>query len=409
MVALNIVLQRVRNTPGLLRDVVIFAVVLAVGLGAGSYIFSHYGVKAPWQGSYTFYADFAKAPAVQTKARQEVRIAGVTVGRITSAEPVSKAVRVGFKIDEDQKVYRDARMVIRSKTPLNILYVALNPGTPSAGRLRDGGTLPVSQTDQFTQASEILDNLDARAQSALTDLVTESDVALTNAPVQLPKGLRQLDVTTQDLKPVVEALAQRRTHLSHLVTSVSQISTAAGGDDKRLASLMASLETTLGVVAARDKSLNASLEQLPGVTSTLRTALSDASGLTTELNPVLDQATKASGRLPGLVDRLTTTVKTTRGVLTTARPVIAQARPVVADLRPLTVDLRRSLSSLVPVAANLPQATARLTPWLTNLGGFVYNTSSSFSLGDANGGFGRANLVVKALEPLGAPNGGLAP
>jgi len=407
MVSVNIVLERMRNTPGLLRDIVILAVVLGVGLAAGSYMFGHYEVKAPWQGAFSFSADFAKAPAVQTKARQEVRIAGVPVGRITSAEPTSKGVRVGFRIDEDQKVYRDARMVIRSKTPLNILYVSLNPGTPGAGRLPEGGTIPITQTDQFTQAAEILDNLDARAQSAITDLVTESDIALTSAPVQLPKGLRQLDTTVQDLKPVVDALAQRRTHLSHLVTSLSEISTAVGSDDRRLASLMASLETTLAAVASRDKELDASLEQLPGVTSTLRTALSQASGLTTELNPVLDSATRASARLPGLVERLTGTVRTARSVLSTARPVIARAGPVIADLRPLTSNLRQSLVALRPVSANLPQATARLTPWLTNLGGFVYNTASSFSLGDANGGMGRANLVVKALEPTGAPIGGL--
>jgi phospholipid/cholesterol/gamma-HCH transport system substrate-binding protein len=270
MVALNIVLQRVRNTPGLLRDVVIFAVILAGGVTAGSYIFSHYGVKAPWTSSFSFSADFIKAPAVQTQARQEVRIAGVPVGRITSAEPVSDGVRIGFNIDQDQKVYKDARLVIRSKTPLNILYVALNPGTPAAGLLPDGGTIPTSQTDEFTQAAEILNNLDARSQSAIGDLVTEADVALTNAPTQLPAGLRQLDITTQTLQPVIDALAQRRQHLSKLVTSISEISTAAGGDDTRLASLMASLETTLGVVASRDKSLDASLAQLPGGTSTLR-------------------------------------------------------------------------------------------------------------------------------------------
>lgn len=403
MVGLNIVLERMRNSPGLFRDVAILAVVLVVGLSAGTYIFSHYDVKAPWAGSYTFYADFAKAPAVQTGARQEVRIAGVSVGRISSATPVRGGIRVGFTIDQDQKVYKDARLVIRSKTPLNILYVALNPGTPAAGRLPQDGTIPLSQTDEFTQAAEILDNLDARSQAAITDLVTESDVALTNAPTQLPAGLKQLDLTAQDLKPVVDALAVRRQHLSHLVTSISEISTAAGGNDQRLSSLMASLETTLGVVAARDTDLNTSLEQLPGVTSTLRTALSEASGLTTELNPVLDQATQASGRLPGLLDRLTGTVQTAHSVLSAARPAIAEAVPVLADLRPLTANLRTSLAFLEPVAANLPQATARLTPWLTNLGGFVYNTASSFSLGDANGGFGRANLVVKALEPTGAP------
>ena len=407
MVAMNILLQRMRNTPGLARDVLVMAVVAVVGLGCGAYMFSHYQVKAPWADSYEFGAVFAQAPAVQTKVRQEVRIAGVSVGRITSAKAERSGVRVGFRIDADQSVYKDARLVIRSKSPLNIVYVALDPGTAQAGRLPEGGTLPISQTDAFTQPHEILDNLDARAQSAITDLVYEADVALTKAPRHLPQAVRQLDDTAQDLRPVVEALAERRGHLNNLVTSLSQISTAAGKDDKRLGSLMSSLQTTLGVVAARDKQLDSSLAQLPEVTGILGTALGQASDLTEELNPVLDQATKASGRLPRVVDRLTKTVVNARGLLKVAQPVIAEARPVVADLRPLTGELRASLSYLKPVSANLPQATARLTPWLSYLGGFVYNTSSSFSLGDANGGMGRANVVVEALQPTGAPIGDL--
>jgi phospholipid/cholesterol/gamma-HCH transport system substrate-binding protein len=98
-------------------------------------------------------------------------------------------------------------------------------------------------------------------------------------------------------------------------------------------------------------------------------------------------------------------VSSARDLVVKARPVVREARPVVADLRPLTGDLRSALSDLGPVAANLPRATKRLVPWLDDLGGFVYNTSSSFSLGDVNGGIGRANVVVKLSDPTG---GGLS-
>lgn len=403
MVRVNVAMQRMRNSPGLGRNIAIVALVLVMGVGSGGYILSNYQLRAPWDDTYHFYADFEDAPAVQTDARQEVRIAGVPVGLVSSAEPGESSVHMGFEIDEDQTVYQDARLMIRSKTPLNIIYVALDPGSPKAGELEEGGTIPVSQTDQFTQPYKVLNELDERARSALTDLVYEADVALVKAGRDLPEGVSQLNTTAQDLKPVVDALASRRENLRRLVTSLSQISVAAGEDDERLASLMGSLEQTLAVLAARDGELDATLARLPGVTSTLRSSLRDAGALTTELDPVLEQATRASGRLPGAVDRLTRTVVNARDVLETARPVIAKARPVVADLRPLTEDLDTSLRFLEPVTANLPQATAKLVPWLTNLGAFVYNTASSFSLGDANGGMGRANVVVEVLEPLGAP------
>jgi phospholipid/cholesterol/gamma-HCH transport system substrate-binding protein len=53
------------------------------------------------------------------------------------------------------------------------------------------------------------------------------------------------------------------------------------------------------------------------------------------------------------------------------------------------------------VVSTLPEATQKLVPWLDHLGAFIYNTSSSFSLGDANGGIARAYVVVKLSDPTG--------
>jgi phospholipid/cholesterol/gamma-HCH transport system substrate-binding protein len=409
MVSLNVLRSRIANAPGMARNIVIIVAVIAAGIASTGYILSHYGLTSPVADKFEFSADFDMAPAIQPDTKQEVRIAGVPVGRVIGAKPTADGARLSFAIDNDQKIYRDARLVIRSKTPLNIVYVALNPGTTKAGELPEGETIPVTQTERFTQAFEVLDKLDARARSALTDLVYEADVALTSAPEQLPEGLDALTTLSTTAEPLVKALDERRTHLRRIVTALSLIAEAAGKDDQRLDVLVDALQSTLSTVAARDRELDATLAQLPGVTTELTSALDEVSTLTDELDPVLDQAINASDRLPATADRLTSTVINARELLTTAGPVIAKARPILRDLRPLTADLDAALTNLRPVTANLPPLTEKLTPWLTNLGGFVYNTSSSFSLGDANGGMGRANVVVEALEPTGAPIGDLLP
>jgi phospholipid/cholesterol/gamma-HCH transport system substrate-binding protein len=402
MTRLKTLLGRMRNTPGIARDVSMLLAMLLVGAVATAYLFSNYHVILPTTKTYEFAAEFDQAPAVQLASRQEVRIAGIAVGKITDAEVTDDGhARLKFKIDPKQAVYKNARVIMRSKTPLNVMYVTLDPGGPPAERLDPGGVIPISQTDRVLQPYELLDELDARARTALTDLVMHADAALADAPQDLPPGLGATDKAAASFQPVVTALQQRRTNLRHLVTSVAKIATAAGHDDIRLTRLVDALSGTLGVLAKNDKHLSQALGRLPGVTRTLRSSMASTAGLSAQLSPTLKALHRASGDLPETLDSLTDTVANAGDVLVEARPVARKLRPVVADLRPLVSDLNGTLADLSPVVSSLPGATARLVPWLDDLGAFIYNTSSSFSLGDVNGGLGRANLVVKLYDPLG--------
>lgn len=393
---------RIRNTPGLPRDVALVTAVLVAGALVTVYLFGHYHVITPATRTYEFSADFDQAPAVQLASRQEVRIAGIPVGKITDAQVTDDGnARLTFKIDPDDTVYQNARLVMRSKTPLNVMYVTLDPGGPPAAPLEEGGVIPVAQTQRVLQPYELLDELDPRARTALTDLVTQADVALADAPQDLPPGLDSVTGAARSFQPVVDALEQRRENIRHLVTSISTIAQAAGSDDDRLASLVDALSGTLRVLAQNDSSLGASLQRLPGVTRTLRSAMESTARLSKELSPTLTSLHDASGDLPDALSGLTSTVHNARDVLVDARPVARKLRPVVADLRPLVSDLHGALGDLSPVVSTLPHATAQLVPWLNDLGAFIYNTSSSFSLGDVNGGMGRANVVLKLYDPTG--------
>jgi phospholipid/cholesterol/gamma-HCH transport system substrate-binding protein len=399
---ISITMDRLRNVPGLGRDVLLVAVVLALGLASSAYIVSRYDVITPWADKFEFSAEFDQAPAIQLSSVQEVRIAGISVGKIVDSAPTEDGTAVlDFAIDEGHEIYSNAKIIVRSKTPLNVMYVAVDPGGPPARLLPEGATIPVEQTERVLQPYELLDELDGRARAALTDLVTQADVALANAPVDLPSGLAGTNAAMQSFKPVVTELQKRRENIRRLVSAVAQISTAAGADDKRLASLATSLEETLVAVARRDSELAESLDLLPGVTGTLRSSMASAGRLTDQLTPTLKSLNAAANDLPSALKRLNRTVDAAHRLVGVAGPVIAKARPVIADLRPLVADLSAALGDLAPVTSTLPEATARIVPWLDDLGAFVYNTASSFSLGDVNGNIGRAQVVLKVTDPTG--------
>jgi phospholipid/cholesterol/gamma-HCH transport system substrate-binding protein len=399
---IRITWQRVRTVPGLKSDLVLVVGLLVLGLAVSANLLTRYHLSSPFADKFVFSAEFDQAPAIQLAARQEVRIAGVPVGKIVDAKVTDRGTaRLIMEIDPQHKVYANARVIIRSKTPLNIMYVALDPGSKPAAPLAENATVPAAQTERVLQPYELFDQLDTRARAALTDLVEQSDIALAKAPRRLPDGLDATSAALQSFKPVARQLEQRRENVRRLVTALSRISTAAGSDDKRLASLAASLEETLVVVAGRDKELSASLAQLPGVTAVLRRSMTSAAELTDELNPTLKSLHAASSKLPTALRRLGKTVDEADDLIRAARPVVAQARPVLSDLRPLIDDVDSALTDLSPVVSTLPDATARIVPWLDDLGAFVYQTSSAFGLADVNGGLGRASVVVKLSDPTG--------
>lgn len=402
--------QRLRNVPGVKGDVTAVAVVLAAGLAGLGYLFAGYELEAPWKESYVFSAEFDRAPGVQPAARQEVRIAGVPVGKIVSAEPLGNGnARVTMSIDPEHTVYSNAHVVLRNKSPLNVMYVALNPGKPPGRPLPENGSIPVSQTERAIQPFELLDNLDVRTRDAVKSLLNNADIALANAPKQLPAGLNATDATVRRFQPVVEQLNRRRDTIQNLVTAFAQIATAAGHDDERLTRLTSSLQRTLGVLAERDTELGSTLAQLPGLSRDIRAAMSSTGTMTRQLNPTLDALHDASDKLPSSLSRLTKTVVSADKLIAAASPVVRKAKPVVADLRPLSGDLNAALADLAPVTAHLPSATRQLVPWLDDLGAFVYQTSSAFSVSDVNGGFGRGNVTLSLSNPTGGLDPGEGP
>jgi phospholipid/cholesterol/gamma-HCH transport system substrate-binding protein len=259
----------------------------------------------------------------------------------------------------------------------------------------------VSQTTRLIQPFEVLNNLDTRTREALTSLLNQADVGLKDAPQTLPGSLNAATDALDTLKPVAQQLQTRRQTIQTLVTDLSEISTAAGHNDQRLTGLVASLQTTLSTLANRDDELGNTIGQLPGLGDDLRQALGSVNGLTTQLNPTLDDLHDASEALPPALSSLTDTLQDAAPTVDAAKPVLAKARPVVGDLKPLVSDAHAALGDLKPTADLLPGSTAQIVPWLPNLQAFIFQTSSAFSLQDANGGYGRAQVFVDASNPAG--------
>jgi phospholipid/cholesterol/gamma-HCH transport system substrate-binding protein len=393
-----------RAEPGFGRNVVTVVLALVIAILSASYMISSASFIPPF-GRQTIYAEFAEAPATNPATTHKVTIAGVNVGEIVGSTVTDHGTAlVEMNIDKKYEVYANAHAVLTAINPLNEMFIEINPGGSPAPLLDDRGVIPVGQTARPIQVDEILHHLDTRSQNALQALMSESTVALARAPQQLPGAFKATDQTLVTLRPVMQQLQTRREKLAQLVTALSQLGTAVGGNQVRIAHLSDSAEQAFGTLAANDRSITATLRQLPGLSDQLRHALSSTQNLTKQLNPTLKDLDAASDKLPDALDRTTDTAKQLRDTMDDAGPFVDSAKDVVHDLKPFAHDLDDSLDDLRPLAEKLDPDTAKLVNYLPDLQAFVFNTSSVFGVHDARGAYVRAELPAP-LPDLGQTPG----
>jgi phospholipid/cholesterol/gamma-HCH transport system substrate-binding protein len=124
-------------------------------------------------------AEMTTAQAVTPGQGQTVNVAGVQVGEIASVRLQGGRAIIGMRIDKRyDRVYNDATILLRPKTGLKDMVAELTPGTPGAGRIKSGGTIPVSQTLPDVNLDEILSSLDSDTRDYLQMLLNDGSQGL---------------------------------------------------------------------------------------------------------------------------------------------------------------------------------------------------------------------------------------
>src|SRR3954453_4205919 len=93
------------------------------------YLWTAFGGSVPFQGKgYRFTARFEEATQLSQQA--DVRISGVTVGKVISTK--AQDGRTATEIELESKyapIPRDSRAILRQKTLLGETYIELTPGS----------------------------------------------------------------------------------------------------------------------------------------------------------------------------------------------------------------------------------------------------------------------------------------
>lgn len=410
-----------------MRDFIAMTLVFVAALGVAAYILGHQRFYLPsWVpgvGSdfYTINADFQTAQAVVPGQGQTINIAGVPVGEIGKVDLVNGVARVEMKIRRKYApFYRDAQLLLRPKTGLKDMFIEASRGTPRAGAVPEGGTIPVSNTQPDVNLDELLSSLDTDTRSYLAVLLNAAGEAFGSKGYSsdLRETLKRFMPTARDTRRITQLLIARRRNIRHVTHNFQLLATELAKRDEQLTQLVGSSNANFEAIAREDANLREALRLLPPTLRTAQGALTNADELARNLGPALRDLQPAARALaPALRASRPFLRDTTPIVKNQLRPFAREAQPPVrtlrraagglADASPGLLDTARFLNKLFnALAYNPPGSEEGFLYWLAwgnHIGATIFGTQ------DAHGPIRRGIVItdctsLSVLQTIGKTN-----
>ncbi len=341
----------------------------------------------PFTHGYQVHAVFESSNNL--RAGSPVRIAGVNVGRVKSIDRYKDTNLTDITLEIDEAglpIHRDATLKIRPRIFLEgNFFVDLRPGSPSAPKVPDGGTIGVTQTATPVQLDQLFTALQSDQRADLQTVLQEFGHALDTKPTSEQETTLDPDVRgktgAQGLNGsytygpdalrgaalVNSALLGTEPHdLSRMIASIARLSTALRPRERELQSLIVNFNTTAGAFAAQSGALTQAVGLLGPTLTTADTAFK-----------ALDASFPATR---GFARDFTPAVLETPATVQASFPWIRQTRLLLRqdelgglldELQPATADLARlegASLTFLPQLDNANRCFARTIIPMGNIG-----------------------------------------
>jgi phospholipid/cholesterol/gamma-HCH transport system substrate-binding protein len=200
-------------------------------------------------GGDTYYAAFSESGGL--KPNDEVRIAGVRVGKVESVELDGDHVRVTFRIDTESEFGDETRAAIKVKTLLGAMYVALEPA--GEGQLDEGAEIPVERTSSPYDVVDAFSGLAETSERIDTDRLAESLTTLADLTRNTPEEFRS---ALEGVSALSSNIAARDEQINTLLKNLERVSSVLGERDEDIVALMEDSDVLFRALVARREAVH---------------------------------------------------------------------------------------------------------------------------------------------------------
>jgi phospholipid/cholesterol/gamma-HCH transport system substrate-binding protein len=390
------------------KDFVAVIGLIVIAAGVSAYILSKQRLRFPiiQDKPYVLQAEFQTAQAVIAGQGQTVRVAGVQIGDIGDVELQDGRAIVRMDIDPKYKtmIHTDATALLRPKTGLKDMFIQLDPGTDDAPVAKEHWTIPVDATSPDVNPDEILSTLDSDTRDYLRLLISDAGRGLKGRNGDLRDLFRRFEPTHKDLAAVNGAIAERRTNLRRLITSLNELNGELASHDDDVAGLVTASSAVMRSFASEEQNISAAVAELPSTLRQTTSSLGQVQRFADVLGPTVERLRPAARALDPANRAVRPFAEEATPLLANdIRPFVKEARPLVRDLRPAAVQLADAAPGLTRTFKQLnnffnllaynpngregPENAARQEGYLFWLAWAQHQAIQLFSTSDANGVF----------------------
>ncbi|MBF6192398.1 MlaD family protein [Nocardia implantans] len=324
-------------------------VTVAVALLWVTFVTLHRGIDG---GTHPYSAVFSDVSGL--RAGDDVRMAGVRVGRVDKIELDGTRARVRFRVEAAQRLTGDTKASITYQNVIGQRYLGLFPadfGDPAP--LRPGGEIPLARTEPSFDISALLNGFE---------------------PLFGGLDPKQVDNVTGAL---IKALQGDNTSVVLLIEQVSSLARSLAGPDQVLGAVITGLNQVVGDLAVHSGEVGSLItraraiidgltlhrDELLGTLSTAATVTDRMAGVVEGVQPQLDEMLS---REPGFTRHFQEN-KANFAYLGFNLPALMKGLARVSQegaylntyLCNFGVDLFPSLTTLVPTIVGLASATGK--------------------------------------------------
>ena len=175
----------------------------SVGLTMASFV----PPQLPW--NRTVHITVASPAFGEMNPQAGVELGGVRIGSVEKVDYASHSARLHLAIDPAyaDRLHADAGATIQPHGLLGPKYISLSGG--SKGRLKDGGTIPMSRTKVTTDFDQVLNALQPDVRQNLQVIFVELGTASDGRGVDMNQALQSLSQASDDMKTVTGELQTR--------------------------------------------------------------------------------------------------------------------------------------------------------------------------------------------------------
>jgi phospholipid/cholesterol/gamma-HCH transport system substrate-binding protein len=314
--------------------------------------------------------------ATQLAQQSDVRISGVSVGKVQDIVLAENGEQALAKVDIDDKygpLPANTRAILRTKTLLGETYIELTPGDRDGPKLADGGTLPQAQIAESVQLDEIFRTFDARTRAAFQTWQQSAALAIAGQGANLSYAFGELEPTFTSFDRLFRVLDSQRLAVKQLFRNGATSLQALRGRQGELAELIRNSNAVFTTAAARDRQIEELFRAFPTFQDESRLTIDRLASFSVNADPVMRQLVPVAEELSPTLIAFSRFAPQAKGFFEGLEPVIERAPTGFPALRKLFRD------EFPPLLRAVDPFLRNLNPFVTGLGLYKHELTAAMA------------------------------